>query len=171
MSPDKQYLNECFEYREGQIFWKSRPISHFKRPRDCLMRNRRFAGCRAGTVHPDGYQQVKLDNVLYLTHRIIWVMHYGDISKGKQVDHINHLRADNRIENLRLVTRLENSKNCAKNRNNKSGVTGVYFHTASGKWGAHIGSRYLGIFPDKAEAIRVRKQAEAEEGFHINHGV
>lgn len=52
MSPNKQYLNECFDYREGEIFWKSRPASHFKRPRDCLMRNRRFAGCRAGTAHP-----------------------------------------------------------------------------------------------------------------------
>ncbi|WP_025120640.1 MULTISPECIES: HNH endonuclease signature motif containing protein [unclassified Serratia (in: enterobacteria)] len=171
MKMTRKYLNECFEYREGDLFWKVRPTSHFKRLRTGLMRNSRFAGRKAGTKHPDGYQQVKLDNVIYLKHRLIWVLFNGEISAEKQIDHINHHRSDNRIENLRLVTKQENLRNCAKGRNNSSGTTGVYFHRASGKWCAQINKTHLGTFTDKADAIDARKQAEVERGFHTNHGI
>lgn len=170
MQTHQNYFNECFEYQNGNLVWKNRPISHFKRIKDCKMRNTRFAGKVAGGNHPDGYIQIKLDSTLYLAHRIIWIMHYGEITDPLQVDHINHIRNDNRIENLRLVTHQDNSKNCSKNAKNISGTVGVYFHKAANKWCAQIGKQYLGTFLTKSEAEQARKKAERIYGFHANHG-
>ena len=57
-----------------------------------------------------------------------------------------------------------------KNRNihstNKSGTAGVGFHKASGKWIARINvkgeEKYLGLRKKKADAIKLRKDAEKE---------
>lgn len=83
--------------------------------------------------------------------------------EGKEVDHINRNRLDNRRENLRLVTRQENCWNKSKQKNNKSGYIGVCFDKkASSKnpWKAyakHDGKNYnLGFYSTKEEAARVR---------------
>jgi len=49
-----------------------------------------------------------------LAHRIIWMSQNRSIPKGKQIDHINRVRDDNRIVNLRVVTHRENSQNRVK---------------------------------------------------------
>lgn len=83
--------------------------------------------------------------------------------EGKEVDHINRNRLDNRRENLRLVTRQENSWNKGKQESNKSGYIGVCFDKkASSKnpWKAyakHNKKNYnLGFYSTKEEAARVR---------------
>jgi hypothetical protein len=90
------------------------------------------------------------------------------------IDHINGDPLDNRPENLRDVPASANARNAAVGKNNKSGVIGVRFHAPSGKWRAQIKhnyrARFLGSFPTKAEAIEARQKAEAEFGFHANHG-
>lgn len=44
-------------------------------------------------------------------HRIIWETFYGEIPEGYQIDHINTIRTDNRLDNLRVVTQAENNRN------------------------------------------------------------
>ena len=44
-------------------------------------------------------------------HRVIWIACRGDIPEGLEVDHINGIRTDNRIANLRLVTAVGNKAN------------------------------------------------------------
>ena len=58
-----------------------------------------------------GYVYIRFMGKLRQAHRIIWEMHHGPIPEGMEIDHINHVTDDNRIENLRLVTRKENCKN------------------------------------------------------------
>ena len=45
----------------------------------------------------------------YLVHQLVWFAHYGLYDTNKYViDHINHIKTDNRIENLRLVSQSVN---------------------------------------------------------------
>lgn len=70
------------------------------------------------TTRNDGYKQIRLNKKFYLVHRVIaeqWIEN-DDPENKTQVDHINHDRSDNRIENLRWVTSSENNKNKSSNK-------------------------------------------------------
>ena len=132
------------------------------------------AGDIAGSVTNFGYRDAHYDGKHYLAHRIIWEMHNGPIPEGAEIDHMNHNRLDNRIENLRLVSHSENQKNQKAHRMNTSGVTGVHWCKSRCKWvaritvdGKHIN---LGGFDSKDSAVSARKTAEKRFGFHGNHG-
>ena len=47
-------------------------------------------------------------------HRLIYETFKEKIPQGMQIDHINHIRDDNRLENLRVVTPKENQANTIK---------------------------------------------------------
>jgi len=52
----------------------------------------------------------------YISHRFIWECYNGLISDNKVIDHINDIKADNRLVNLQLVTQQENCQKSAKKR-------------------------------------------------------
>lgn len=82
-----------------------------------------------------GYLRVSIQDRLLFVHRIVYMAYFGNIPDELFIDHINGNRKDNAPSNLRLVTKQENAMNRqGPNRNNKSGVRGVYFHVRSGKW-------------------------------------
>lgn len=85
--------NDVFEYRDGLLYWKIKTNRNMK------------IGRLAGSMAGNGYMQVHCFGKVRLMHRIIWEMHNGEIPEGMEIDHINHIRDDNRIENLRLVSR------------------------------------------------------------------
>jgi hypothetical protein len=121
------------------------------------------------------YRHLKFDGKSYLAHRVAWVLTYGHLKKGQQIDHINHDGLDNRISNLRLVSGNGNHKNAPKRRDNTSGVTGVWWHAQLNKWASEIfvsGKKHaLGVYVSKDDAIASRKAAEVKYGFHPNHGL
>lgn len=55
-----------------------------------------------------------------------------------EVDHLNRIRSDNRLENLRCVTHSENTKNISRRIDNNSGITGVRYHTVYDGYHAYI---------------------------------
>jgi len=131
------------------------------------------AGDVAGSKNSKGYMQIKISSKLYQSHRLAWLYEYGEFPEIG-IDHINHNKEDNRIENLTIKSQLENCKNQSLVKNNTSGVCGVTYRKDVNKWVAQIRAnreyKFLGIFEDKEDAIKARKEAEIEYGFHKNHG-
>lgn len=108
-------------------------------------------------------------------HRVIWYYMTGQLpAKHEQIDHINHIRDDNRWNNLRIAERVANLRNQSQSKSNVSGQTGVRWHEPLGKWHARIKVDYithhLGYFESFEDAVAARKQAEKFYGFHENHG-
>lgn len=62
-----------------------------------------------------GYKRIGLQGKTYGVHLLVWRAFVGEIPKGLQIDHINGIRDDNRLENLRLVSGSENMKNSYAN--------------------------------------------------------
>lgn len=126
----------------------------------------------AGSHNWAGYRRVRINDCECMSHRIAWAMHYGEWPKG-DIDHINGIKDDNRIENLRDVSRSLNTRNRPKHPNNTSGVCGVSYAKDRDRWLAKIsyGGRQvlLGSFKDKDEAVRVRLDAEAKYGYTERH--
>lgn len=99
-------------------------------------------------------------------HRLV-AQHFIENTENKpDVDHINRVKTDNRLCNLRWSTESENQMNKSKQSNNTSGITGISFHKLKNKWQAFIminrKKKHLGYFQNKEEAIQKRKAAEIE---------
>ena len=128
---------------------------------------------QAGTLNHNGYLVLTIQGKVYRNNRIAWLCFYGRLPIN-EIDHINGNKKDNRICNLRDVTHQENQRNRKINKNNTSGVVGVNFQKASGKWRVRIKVDKidigLGLFNDLESAILARKSAEVKHGFHENHG-
>lgn len=76
------------------------------------------AGQEAGCLNKvSNYYQVRLNRTTYKVHRVIWALHYGECG-AEQIDHINGIKTDNKIENLRLVDAFINAKNKIWNSSN-----------------------------------------------------
>jgi hypothetical protein len=117
-------------------------------------------GSIAGSLHKRGYVCIQLDGTIYRAHRLAWFYVYGGWPAG-DLDHINGVKSDNRIANLRVATASQNQANVGRRIDNKSGYKGVSFHKLTQKWSAtiqHQGKRiHLGLFatPEGAAAAYV----------------
>ncbi|EDD9119389.1 HNH endonuclease [Salmonella enterica subsp. enterica serovar Infantis] len=105
-----------------------------------------------------------------------WNMTYPEdpVGPNEQIDHINHIRTDNRIVNLRKASNTENSRNASIGVNNTSGALGVWFEKRRKAWVAEIKvdrkKIHIGRFEKFSDAVAARKAAEVKHGFHENHG-
>lgn len=153
-------VQELFEYRDGSLINRVRrgPFS--------------FAGRPAGSINGNGYLQTWVDGHSFRIHTLVWFLHRQEWPV--EVDHINGIRTDNRIENRREVTRRENMRNKRVSVANSSGITGVGWSSAKQKWRACIKVDgkfiHLGYFEEKRAAIAAREEANRKYGFHENHG-
>lgn len=158
----------------GALIWLPRSLEDMSSAATLKTWNSLYAGQGAGTKSTvNGYVSILFFGFRFYAHRAVWAMHAG-VWPLDQIDHINHDRKDNRIENLRAVTVKENARNVSKRPDNKSGVTGVYWHKQRKKWHANIGvdRRYvsLGLHDNLDDAKKARAEAEIRYGFHANHG-
>ena len=154
--------NDVFDYKDGVLLWATRPARRVK------------IGDVAGYQNNQGYLVVRFSGKQWKVNRIIWEMHNGEIPEGMEIDHINHKRDDNRIENLRITSRRVNSMNIAISSANSSGCMGVSWIDRISKWQVYIGVNgkqiYIGVFENFEDAVLARKSAEKIYRFHKNHG-
>jgi len=124
-------------------------------------------------TYSGGYLRTSIHNKHILNHRLAWIYTYGE--EPEEIDHINHIKDDNRLVNLRNVTREENNRNTSLRKNSTSGYVGVCYNKVNGTWLAQVqykGNRVLRkTYKTKAEAITARKKCIKALGFHVNHGV
>lgn len=109
------------------------------------------AGSLAGRISVHGYREVQVDKVLMPAHTVIWFFATGEWQP--LIDHINGVRDDNRIENLRPASAADNARNRTNWRHRK--LLGA-FETSTGKYQAAItadGVRFnLGLYATEEEA-------------------
>ena len=159
----------------GVLTWRHvDPEHHYRGTTLARRHNSRFAGTEVGTLSSsDGYLYCRFDKRDVAIHRLIWAVYHGEWPTC-EIDHINGVRTDNRIQNLRQVSSSENSKNMKRRADNKSGVMGVFWYARKSKWIAYINSEgkrtHIGSFGTKSDAVAARKRAERDLGFHRNHG-
>lgn len=114
--PTQDELRDILEYDEvtGKLFWKVRPIHEFATSNAAAIWNSRFAGQEAFTAldNVTGYHHARIRGVRFRAHRIVWKLMRG--FDPDVIDHLNHVRTDNRIENLRSGTAADNAKNSLK---------------------------------------------------------
>lgn len=158
----------------GRFFWLPRPAAMFERHRDFKIWNTKFAGAetlKSRTML--GYCQGLISGKRVKAHRIAWLLHHGRWPEFG-IDHINGVKSDNRIVNLRDVPQAENNKNSSLPRTSTTGVIGVAWHKNHQSWQAYItigGQRKnLGRHADFNDAVSARREAERRFGFHRNHG-
>jgi len=161
-----------YDPNTGIMFWKNRPRKFFKTDRSFKSWNKKYAGTPFVTVDGKGYLCGSFFGKRYLVHRLAWFYVYGKMPTI--IDHIDGVKTNNEIDNLREVTNQENHMNRRKSSKNTSGVTGVYFNKKSKLWCAQMkfnGKTYhLGSSEDFEKAVSFRKMEETRLGFSKRHG-
>jgi hypothetical protein len=165
-----------YEAETGELFWLSRDAEWFSHTPDpakyAKTFNSRFSGKPAFTAYSNGYLHGAIFGRLYRAHRVAWAIAHGYWPDC--VDHLNGVRDDNRLENLRDVTKRDNALNQTLRLSNVSGKVGVTWFARDEKWrasGRAAGKcTNLGHFDRLEDAIACRERFEAENGYHPNHG-
>lgn len=80
------------------------------------------SGSRVGGSDGRGYLMTRLLGHRFKVHRLVWLWHHGELPQGS-IDHINRIRSDNRIENIRLATDLQNQGNMESMTRSFAGVS------------------------------------------------
>jgi hypothetical protein len=133
----------------------------------------------AGHKKSNGFINIKIQYVTHLAHRMAWVYTYGEDTKDLIV-HINGDRADNRIENLKVVTRHQSHCKEPNKKGSSSKYRGVALDNRATEktkkpWRATIktseGTKALGMFATEEEAHAA--YCTAADKYHkeyANHG-
>ena len=157
----QEFLKEHLEYRDGHLWWIKPTARRVK------------VGQQFGNNHRDGYSRGMLKGKSYLEHRLIWLYHSG-IWPKEHIDHINGIKDDNRIENLRECTAQQNQFN-KKSWGKTSSHKGVSWHKQRKKWVAQYWYKskiyYLGRYETEEEAAEAyRKATEHLHKEYANYG-
>lgn len=156
----KEQLHELFYYENGKLFWKD---LRFKK------------GAKKGKASwrcKTGYEYINIGKDKFKQARFIWIMFNGNTDN--LVDHINGVRHDDRIENLREASPSENMFNKARGKKSNTGYRGVTKCKWTGRFVAEIRAKNKRVFfkrfdtPEEANeaCLAARKQFHKEFAKH-----
>lgn len=152
---NQQYLKDLLNYDPitGNFYWKAVRRGASKK---------RIAGAKTRV----GYVQIMIDGKYYLAHRLAWLYTHGTFP-NTMIDHINGMKCDNRIQNLRQVSHIQNQHNYIKpNKNNKANLLGAFYSQKTNKWFSRIcvnhKKKWLGSFDTAIDAHNAYIKAKRE---------
>jgi hypothetical protein len=158
---NKQTLKEFFNYKDGQLYWKKSTNTKIK------------IGSMAGALDSKGYKTVQVNKKTIKVHRAIFLMNYGYLPT--QIDHVNGIKDDNRIENLREATTSNNCLNQKLRKTNTSKIKNVSWHKKHQKWYVQLQilgkPKHIGCFDnlELAELVAIEARNKHHKEF-ANHG-
>lgn len=172
--PTPEELRQLLRYEPetGKLFWKERsanmfPAGNTSSESNCQSWNKRMAGKEAFLRKNKGYGMAEIFHMPMTAHRVIWAIWYGEYPSD-EIDHINTIRDDNRISNLRIASRSENEFNTKARKGSVSGLKGAHWHGAKKRWRARISAHGKDIFlgyHDTPEAAHAA-YCEAAKKYH-----
>lgn len=149
-------LNELLRYEPetGLIYWR---VSR--------KGGRATAGAVAGYMTCRGYIKITVGGKCLLAHRVAFALTRGSWPEN-EIDHINGIKSDNRIINLREATKRQNEANKGVSKNSCTGLKGVSFRKSRNKFVARISNgekrRFLGLFDTAQDAHEAYCKAAKE---------
>ena len=143
----QEYLKSLFNYNPDTGLFSRLIARNYKHK----------VGEIAGTISSKGYIHIGIDKKYYKGHRLAWLYVYGVLPKN-QIDHINGIKTDNRLCNLREVTNSQNCQNKSEfNSKSKVGIKGIDFK--NNKYRVRIGINYKSIFIGQFKNLEDAKKA------------
>lgn len=103
-------LNDIFKYEKESFSFIVNQTNRGTRARE---------GQPSGGLDSKGYLSVKVNGKLMKVHRIVWMLHFGEIPDGQEIDHIDRNKYNNDITNLRLADRYTNNQNRSSKNSGK----------------------------------------------------
>ncbi len=145
-----------YDPETGHFHWKKRTTA------------RRRSGVTAGTTSKEGYVSISLGYKAYKAHRLAWLYVHGAWPNGV-IDHINGVKGDNRISNLRETSQISNTQNRRKpNWNSASGILGVRLDGVCWRAQITVGGKTVALGTFETEAEAQEAYLKAKERMH--HG-
>lgn len=147
-------ISQVFELDGGEIYWRHKDPSQFKRYSNYKAFTKHKVGKRVlGSVDAQGYYSVnfKINGVSKRVHmhRIAYCLHNKvDLLRGQVVDHIDREPKNNHPSNLRLISYSQNALNRP--------IKGIYrtrlgWMVSRGVWGNKRSKTFC-------EAIKIRQE-------------
>jgi hypothetical protein len=158
--PTIEELREYLDYdpETGALRWK-KPLGQRAR-----------VGQIGGSTNGRGYTQLQFNKTKLVAHRVAFALYYGRWPTPC-CDHINCVKTDNRIVNLRECSVFANAQNAGVRRDNKTGVKGVRRSRSGYKASVSInGARHEKYFRRLEDAAAYAKQLREQlHGEFVRH--
>ena len=147
----KEFLNCTWKYENDKLFRINK-------------QTKKWACCNKSKPRPTGYTQININDKYFRLHRLVYLFHNPnwdifDFSTDNEIDHMNKIRVDNRIENLQNVTNYQNQQN--KTTYAGKEIKGYYFLIKNNSWIARWyekGKQKSKSFKTKLEAKNYREK-------------
>lgn len=136
-----------------QIYIDGESGKIFRYTKECYMKE-------IGSKDKYGYLTFSFEGKMIKNHRFIYEKIYNvKLQPNQMLDHINQIKDDNRVDNLRIVNRSQNEQNKPKQKNRSSIYKGISWEKNSKKWTAKIQFKgklkHLGYFNDEISAVKI----------------